>query len=254
MFKKELDILLTAILFYTRIPISQSIKFSSDLFNKATRYLPLIGWIVGGFGALIFVLFNNYISQNISIIIALVFMILLTGAFHEDAFADFCDGFGGGYTKEKILSIMKDSCIGTYGAVGITLLLLTKYVLLTNIPATYIPFVLIAAHTLSRLMTVYLIYSSKYTGNIQNSKSKAVDGTKSIKTLIIASLFGLIPLFFFGLYTISFIIIIQFLVFLMFRFYIHKKINGYTGDVLGALQQISEVVFYLSYIIILSTL
>jgi adenosylcobinamide-GDP ribazoletransferase len=252
MLKKEFNILLTAIMFYTRIPVPESVGYSPDMLNKATRYFPLIGLLVGGLGAGVFMGLNCILHQNIAVILALSFMVLLTGAFHEDAFADFCDGFGGGYTSDKILSIMKDSRIGTYGAVGLGLLLLTKYALLTGAQVKNLPLLLISAHVFSRLVAVCLIFSSQYVGNPDNSKSKPVGEKNSRHTFIIASLIGISPLFLFGFISVVFILIIQVLIFLYFRYYIHKKINGYTGDVLGALQQISEVAFYLSYMVITS--
>ena len=249
MLRKEFKIFLTAILYYTRIPISRKIKYSSDNLNKATRYLPFIGYWVATVGALVYLVMQMYLNTNISIIGSMVAMVLFTGAFHEDAIADFCDGFGGGYTREKILSIMKDSRIGTYGAVGLCLLFLSKYVLLQDISVSLFPKVLIAAQVLSRVILVILIYTSQYVGNIEVSKAKAVGGKKSLSTLVVSMLW-LVPLFFLiEIKAFLFIIPIQLILLVYFRYYIHKKIGGYTGDVLGALQQLSEVFFYVSFLI-----
>lgn len=177
-------------------------------------------------------------------------MILITGAFHEDALSDFCDGFGGGYSKEKILEIMKDSRIGTYGAVGLVLLLLMKIFLLAEINPLKIPIVIIAAHALSRVNPVLLMFSSRYVRDDISSKSKPVGEVKSIFILITAFGFGLIPLTMISLQIIPFLLITMLLIFLYFRYYVHKKLGGYTGDVLGALQQLSEVGFYITFIIV----
>ena len=93
-------------------------------------YFPLIGWIVGGFSALIFWASSFLFPVSISIIFSMIASILVTGAFHEDGFADVCDGFGGGWTKEKILEIMKDSRVGSYGVIGMILMLGTKFAVL----------------------------------------------------------------------------------------------------------------------------
>ncbi len=127
MIRKEITIFLTAIMFYTRIPIPANTEFSTDYLNKATRYFPFIGLLVGGIGAVIFLLGHFILPLHVAIILSMVSTILVTGAFHEDGFSDFSDGFGGGYTKERILEIMKDSRIGTYGAVALLLMLLTKF-------------------------------------------------------------------------------------------------------------------------------
>ncbi len=245
----ELKIFFTAVMFYTRIPVPASTGYSPENLNKATRYFPLIGYIVGGAGALAFLGANTIFSVHISIIVLLIVQILLTGAFHEDALSDFCDGFGGGYTKEKILTIMKDSRIGTYGAVALVMLLLSKFVLINSFTAEKIPFIVIAAHVISRLNPVFLIFSSNYVADIDKSKSKPVGQKTSVKTLIIAVLIGLVPLFFVSLLQLAVIVFVEFLVLMYLRYYIHRHIGGYTGDVLGALQQFSEIAFYLVMVI-----
>ena len=112
--KKEVQIFLTAVMFYTRIPVPSWVNHDADYLNKATKYFPLIGWIVGIIAVLVFVGANYLFNPSIAIIISMAASVLLTGAFHEDGFADVCDGFGGGWTKEKILMIMKDSRVGAY--------------------------------------------------------------------------------------------------------------------------------------------
>lgn len=248
MIKKELNILLTAIMFYTRIPVPKNIDYSPDNLNKATRYFPFIGYVAGGLGALVFIGMHKILSTNISVISAMAAMVLLTGAFHEDAFADFCDGFGGGYTREKILTIMKDSRIGTYGAAGLSLLFLFKYILLREITPGMFPVILISAHVFSRLVLVIMIYVSQYVGRTQGSKSKPVGEKKSWHTFTVAMIW-IVPIpYFLGIKPFLFILPFQIILFVYYRYYIHKKIGGYTGDVLGALQQLSEVLFYGTYL------
>lgn len=248
MILKELKILFTAIMFYTRIPVPKSTGYSNEMLNKATRYFPFIGWIVGGIGAFFVWFLGAYLPQEVTIIATLILMILVTGAFHEDAFADFCDGFGGGYTKEKILAIMKDSHVGVYATVGLVLLLLAKYTLLTNIAFNQVAILIFVAHAFSRLLPVFLIFSSNYVSAKQTAKAKPVENKGSVKTLVVAILFGILPLILINIKYLIPIISTQILTFLYFRYYVHKQIKGYTGDVLGALQQISELAFYLVYL------
>src|ERR1043165_7692929 len=119
-------LLRTAIMFYTRIPVG-NIPHGLNRLSRATRYLPLIGWLVGGTMALVLYTLNLIAPWPVTIILTLVTGIWMTGAFHEDGFADMCDGFGGSWTQEKILLIMKDSRIGTYGMLGLLLLMLLKF-------------------------------------------------------------------------------------------------------------------------------
>ena len=236
-------------MFYTRIPVPKSIGYSGVNLNKATRYLPLIGILVGSVGAFVFYMANDVLSTEASVLCSIIATILLTGAFHEDGFADSCDGLGGGYSKEKILEIMKDSKIGTYGVLGLVLLILTKIFLLTEICPSQISIVIIAAHAFSRLNPVILMYISKYVRNDETSKSKDTTKEKSISILLIALIFSVLPLFLLHYTIILFVVITLFLILIYFRYYIHKKLGGYTGDLLGALQQISEVGFYIAVIL-----
>src|SRR5436190_15086530 len=130
--KKELHIFFTALLFYTRIPCPKNIDHNPDYLNRASRYFPLMGWIVGGIAFVVYYLSCFLFNSEIAIVLSIIAGILTTGAFHEDGFADVCDGFGGGWTKEKILMIMKDSAIGAYGAIGLALLFLLKFKLLSE--------------------------------------------------------------------------------------------------------------------------
>ena len=104
--KKELRIFFTALMFYTRIPCPKWVDHSQEYLNKATRYFPLIGWLVGVVNVLIIYACSFIFPISICAIMALATSVLLTGAFHEDGFADVWDGFGGGWTKHQILEII----------------------------------------------------------------------------------------------------------------------------------------------------
>ena len=138
-----------ALSFYTRLPGPKSQDYTK--LPQATVYLPLVGWLVGGISALSFYLADLLWPQVTAVILALIAGIFLTGAFHEDGFADVCDGFGGGWGKQRILEIMKDSYIGVYGVVGLLLLFLLKISLLGSLLTTAVPWVLLAGHSISRL-------------------------------------------------------------------------------------------------------
>ncbi len=236
-------------MFYTRIPVPKATGFSPEALNRATRYFPLIGIIVGGVGGAVFLGASQFFSVYLSIVISLLFTVLLTGAFHEDGLADFCDGFGGGTSKEKILAIMKDSRIGTYGTIALILLFLAKIFLIAEIGLREIPMAILVAGAWSRLNPVLLIYTSTYVSDTKGSKSKPVGLKGSAATLIIALIFGLAPLWLAGWKIIPLLVGTQLIILLLFRWYLHRKIGGFTGDTLGALQQLSEIGFYLTYVV-----
>lgn len=241
-------------MFYTRIPCPKNITHHPDYLNKATRYFPFIGWIVGSISFLAFYLFSFFLSTEIAVILAIITSILTTGAFHEDGFADVCDGFGGGWTKEKILMIMKDSAIGAYGAIGLVLLFLLKFKLLSesillftnNILLIFLLF--ISAHSLSRLAAISIIFTHEYSREDASSKSKPIAKQYTWKEVFGSFFFGLIPLLVFSYFDLKFLLAIipVFITRYFLARYFQKWIDGYTGDCLGATQQVCEVVFYLS--------
>lgn len=243
--KEQVRLLLTAVMFYTRIPVPYSLGFSNERLNRSTRYFTFIGWLVGGIGATVFYGLNRLLPLELAVFLSMLATILLTGAFHEDGFADFCDGFGGGYTREKIFTIMKDSRIGTYGSVGLIGMLGTKFLALQAFPSTIIPLTLIAAHAFSRLMPVMIIFTSWYSREDELSKVKPIGKRGKNSDLFLAGIFGLLPMVFFPWQFMAVVVPLSLLVTFLFKKYIEHKIDGYTGDCLGALQQITEVLFYL---------
>jgi adenosylcobinamide-GDP ribazoletransferase len=258
--KKELHIFFTALMFYTRIPCPKNIDHHPDYLNKASRYFPLIGWIVGTISFSVYYLSASVFTSETAIILSMIAGILTTGAFHEDGFADVCDGFGGGWTKEKILVIMKDSAIGAYGAIGLVLLFLLKFRALSDVlyQSEIVNFqssiknllLFVAAHSVSRLAAVSIVFTHNYSREDASSKSKPIAQSYTWREVLGALFFGLLPLFilsFFHWQLILALIPVFLTRFFMAR-YFQKWIDGYTGDCLGATQQVGEVVFYLSII------
>lgn len=260
--KKELHIFFTSLMFYTRIPCPQNINHDPDYLNKATRYFPLIGWIVASISFLAFYLSSLFLSTETAVIIALIASVLTTGAFHEDGFADVCDGFGGGWTKEKILIIMKDSAIGAYGAIGLVLLFLLKFKFLSesvllfkadNALALFQVFLLfVSAHALSRLAAISIIFTHEYSRDDASSKSKPIAKNHTWKEISGSFFFGLLPLLIFSYFQYQFLLTLipVFIARYFLARYFQKWIDGYTGDCLGATQQVCEVVYYLSILLI----
>jgi adenosylcobinamide-GDP ribazoletransferase len=251
MFKQELKIFFAALTFFTRIPSPLgSDMHSEELLNRSAKYFPMIGWIVGGICAFTYWICSLLVPESVSIILSISAGVIATGAFHEDGFADTCDGFGGGWTKERILEIMKDSRIGSYGTIGIVLMLLTKYLLLSVMPVHQIPLIIIAAHSISRLASTHCIYTHEYVGNQDTSKAKPLCSTITTKEMVIGTILGLIPLFLFRNYLVLLVIVPIFISKWWLAHYFKKWIGGYTGDCLGAIQQVTEIIFYLFILVI----
>lgn len=241
---------LAALMFYTRIPIRKIKGYDSSMFNGSSQFLPTIGLIVGGLTAGMFYVFSLFLPLALAIMLSMAFSAFLTGAFHEDGLADFCDGFGGGYTKDKILSIMKDSTIGTYGAIGLGFVLAIKLIALNSLNPITLIGIMVAAHTLSRVVPIVLIHTSTYARTDSSGKVTTAIENRSGWALTFALCTGLIPMAWINLNIFLIFIAIMLPFLLVFRYYIHKKIGGYTGDVLGAMQQFAELCFYLCAVVI----
>lgn len=243
--KNEIKIFFTALMFYTRIPCPSWVDFSEERLNQATRYFPLMGWIVGG--GMIAVLYGlQFIfPPTLVVILALCTSILLTGAFHEDGFIDVCDGFGGGWTSDRILTIMKDSRVGAYGSIGMFLLLsLTFFSILEllQVDLYYCIKSILLAQVLSRFIPVTLMHSHEYAREDASSKVKPIAKKLAQKDFIISALW-LIPAFLlFQDPLILLIFIPAFSLKIYLAAYFQKWIKGYTGDCLGALQQLTYVI------------
>lgn len=255
MIKRELHIFLTAVMFYTRIPCPSWVDHNPDYIGKSSKYLPIVGWIVGAVYATTILIFLNVFSPFVTLMVALTVSVLLTGAFHEDGFADVCDGFGGGWTRVRILAIMKDSRVGTFGLIGLISLIGIKIFitsdLLSALDDELTFFLTIASsHTLSRMAAISVVFFQSYARDeADQSKAKPVATGVSTLDFTLALLFSAFPFSFFVAYTgLQFLLIIpvMFLLTVYLMYYFKKWIGGYTGDCLGATQQLNEVVFLLA--------
>ncbi len=258
--KRELKIFFTALMFYTRIPCPSWVDHHPDYLNLSTRYFPLMGWIVGGVMAGTYLLSGMIFNSFVSVIAAMVASVLLTGAFHEDGFADVCDGFGGGWTKEKILAIMKDSRLGTYGVTGLILLFSLKAAVMVELVGLVsrdpllVILSFISVHTISRFIACSMIFTHKYVSEDSVSKAKPVAQQTDYLTLCVAFCFAVIPLISLIIYADQLILVVLLPILYMVKMalgrYFVKWIGGYTGDCLGAIQQVTEVVAFIMMVVI----
>ncbi|MES2073223.1 MAG: adenosylcobinamide-GDP ribazoletransferase [Pseudomonadota bacterium] len=247
----QLRLFFIALQFFTRIPIPQWVGFEAAWLQQASRYFPAVGWVVAAWTALVYSLALIIWPQPVAVVLSTAAGIWLTGAFHEDGFADVCDGFGGGLAPDRVLEIMKDSRVGAYGAIGIAMLLLVKCTVLASLPAGWVVFALAIAHPLSRLMAVSLIWRLEYAR--QEGKAKPLAQHMSHAEFILACLSVLLPI---GVLLVwKNFLLLHFAVGLLLlvlaglwlaRLFV-RRIAGYTGDCLGAVQQVSELAFYLGF-------
>lgn len=252
--KKFLKTFLTAVMFFTRIPCPSWVDHSEEELRKSRKYLPMIGWIVGAFSAIVYLCVKLVFPVSISVLSSMLASILLTGAFHEDGFADACDGFGGGYNQNQILTIMKDSRIGSYGAIGVVFILALKYSFLYEIAERgnlTLAMTLIASHSLSRFASVLLMRTHTYVGDDDQTKSRGITSSKLTDgEVVFAGVTGTAPLLLFQDWWVFIAVTPAYITQKCLGWYFEKFIGGYTGDCLGGTQQVCELVTYASVLVL----
>ena len=255
---------LLAVQFFTRIPVTGRLAdwvgFSPAMLRASAAHFPGVGWLVGGltaavFGALLGLLPAQPAAPWVAAVLSTVFSVLLTGAFHEDGLADLADGLGGSMDRERALDIMKDSRIGSYGALALVLAVLGKTALLALIAqsAGLWPAVaaLFAAHVTSRCMPLFVIRTLPHVGDTAASKSKPLAEAISTKGLLagllwLALAMALVVMVFPTAPWVFAVLGAALGLGWMWRL-LRRRLQGFTGDGLGATQQLSELLFYLGF-------
>jgi adenosylcobinamide-GDP ribazoletransferase len=248
MFKQPFNIFFNALTFYTRLPAPKWVEYNSENLNRASAYFPLIGLIVALVSYGIFFSAHLLLPFELSLLISMAAGVLLTGAFHEDGLADLCDGFGGGWSQDDILRIMKDSRLGTYGVSGLCFVLLLKWSSLSALGETHLLLGLLLAHSLSRAFTISLIALLPYVQADAVSKAKPIAQQWHVKDLALAWCWCLIPLYFTPLTWAAALLVMGAVTTWAIRRWFNKRLKGYTGDALGASQQIHEVMIYIALV------
>ena len=218
-------------------------------FGKGIKYFPLIGLLIGSLNVLGYVSLSLVFSKSITIIGVCLLNVLITGALHLDGLADTCDGIFSGRSRERSLEIMRDSRIGTNGAIAVFLDLAFRIGLLLQINDLYMVRALLLAPVISRTALAFLIClspparSENGLGNLFLGKSKLRDaGIAILSCLILAAVFLR--------YQAIVVIGCNVLALFLFRRLIIAKIHGMTGDTLGAGNELSELVVLVSMLLI----
>jgi adenosylcobinamide-GDP ribazoletransferase len=245
MLRQEAEAFFGAVRFFTRLPVPAWVGHSQEALDRAARYFPLVGILVGVLGGLTFLLAAFVLPVSLAILFSMAATLLVTGAFHEDGLSDAVDGFGGGWSKEQVLAIMKDSRIGSYGAIAAALMLLAKFNALLELPDEWIAPAIVAAHASSRFFSTLLIFSLDYVRDDDTARAKPLAVRMGVGSLIVAGLFGLAPLLLLPWQAAGAGLLLALLTTFLAARYFVKRIGGYTGDCLGAVQQGAELAIYL---------
>ena len=235
MLRDQLRLALVAVGYMTRLPLPGWVGHGSWGLDRAARYFPLAGLLVGGVGALVLAGARAGLPPLAASGLALAAMAALTGALHEDGLADTLDGLGGGWTRDDALRIMKDSRIGAYGAAGLVLVLGVKAAALADLPAS----ALLASGPTSRLAPVCVMALLPYVraGDVAARAAPVAAGTGGLAA---AALLGLAPLALLGWRALPALLAAAVLTGLMAAWF-RRRLGGWTGDTLGAVQQAAEL-------------
>ena len=247
---------LLALQFFTRIPVTgrlaQWVGYSPAMLRAAAAHFPAVGWVVGAIGAVALAGALALWTPLVAAVLCTVVTVLLTGAFHEDGLADVADGLGGAFTRERALEIMRDSRIGAFGAIALVLALGLKFALLATLGGQGVftaCAALLAAHVLSRLVPLAVMRALPYVG-AEGCKAKPMADAVSGASVGIGVLWSLPAVALLGVAGgvvngVAALLATALIGVMMVRL-LRRRLGGFTGDGLGATQQVSELAIYLA--------
>jgi adenosylcobinamide-GDP ribazoletransferase len=241
--------------FLTRLPTPTFRDFEPRWLAASARYFPAVGALVGALNVAVWWLAGHWLPEPVAVGLMIAASLLVTGAFHEDGFADCCDGFGGAMSAERVLAIMRDSRIGAYGAIGIVMMLALKWTTLVAMPVGAFMLIVVGAHMFSRWCACGLIWALSYVRIEDDAKAKPLADTLRIREWLLSAAIGALavaPFAFGGDLESSLKIQVLLaaaaaasMTSVVAAAYFRARIGGYTGDCLGAVQQLAELSFLL---------
>lgn len=246
---KWYDRIWAAFIFFTRLPFWRLHQPPKACYKTVVEHWPLTGWLTGGAMAVTLYFGSKVMPYPIVVVSAIVVRLLITGALHEDGLADFLDGFGGGGSnRQRILDIMKDSHIGTYGVLGLIMYGLLLFGILISLTPRMAALTILAADPYSKMVTSELIIMMPYARTEETAKNKTVYRKIGWKAGVSLAIQGLLPIAAFLWYTHlpwEMIIFLPCLVMYFLYMLIWRRIHGYTGDCCGAVCLLVELTVYL---------
>ncbi|MDY6970059.1 MAG: adenosylcobinamide-GDP ribazoletransferase [Spirochaetota bacterium] len=241
--------IITAVRFLTILPLPGKGKVDSKGFGQSMSYFPLVGLLIGFLLSLVHIVLAKYISSLLISVIIVGAWTRITGALHMEAFVDAADGFSAGPDRKRILSVMKDPNCGSKGVVALVFLIIFKIVLLNDIPLNLIFPCLLLVPAISRWSMVVIAAFSNYArkeGGLGRSFVENVGITEFFISTLLLVLSGILIL-----ELQFFIVVIAPILFIIISFlFLKNRIGGVTGDILGALNEIVEVIGLAAFLIL----
>ncbi|MDP4300592.1 adenosylcobinamide-GDP ribazoletransferase [Leptothrix discophora] len=252
----ELRLYLIALQFFTRVPVPAWVGYTPAWMHASARHYPGVGLLVGLWGAAVLAAASLVWPATVAVGLSMAATVWLTGGFHEDGLADTCDGLGGAVTRERALLIMKDSRLGSYGALGLLLVLGLKAATLHALVVAGLAQALLAgvwAHAASRAVPVLLLALLPYAGDAEHAKAKPMAQQVSRGGLVaalawVAVLTALAATLGAGGLALAAALGALACVTWTCRGWYRRRLGGYTGDTLGAAQQVGELAALLGWL------
>jgi adenosylcobinamide-GDP ribazoletransferase len=245
----EIAPFLNALRFMTIVPTPPSCAApESDWLSRCVKYFPLVGIGVGLVSAIVWLLAEKLWGPAIGAVLAVATSIAITGALHEDGLADTADGLGGGWSIEKRLAIMKDSRIGTYGVLALIMGIALRGLALMHLPLWTGAAALIAGHAAARITPLLMMDALSYAGDTASMKvgytATALESHERWFAFATVTL-ALLPLAFASVTSVVLGALLGAALAVALGMWARRLIGGYTGDVLGAIEQVFEIGFLL---------
>jgi len=244
------DLLWASLIFFTRLPFWRIYQPPKEAYQGVVEFWPLTGWLTAGVMAGVLYASSLVFSYEIAIMLAIVSRLFMTGALHEDGLADFFDGFGGGRDRQRILDIMKDSHIGTYGVLALIVYMLTLWFALHSLTPMDATLTILAVDPFAKMLSGQVIQMMPYARTEETAKNKTVYRKFPVAASIGLALQGLLPMGFYLWWMQErvgwlLLILIPALVMSFMSLFIWRRLRGYTGDCCGALFLLTELSAYL---------
>ena len=246
--------IIASFIFFTRLPVWRLHQPPTEAYATVVEHWPLTGWLTGGVMALTLFLGCHILPFPIAVILAVLVRLWVTGALHEDGLADFFDGFGGGVDRQRILAIMKDSHIGTYGVIALIFYFALLCGVLMSLPPMTAVFAIFAADPLAKMFSAQIVNFMPYARREEEAKNKTVYRPISMGATASLALQGLLPslpLMLLTDVTWWLAVLAPILTVTLLFLLIWQKLRGYTGDCCGAVCLLAELSFYLAVLVLL---
>jgi adenosylcobinamide-GDP ribazoletransferase len=241
--KRLVEELLVAFQFLTRLPISR-IAYQTDSLSRSTKFFPVVGLVIGLGASVLQHILGPHLNRALVALLVLTFLVLITGGLHEDAFADAADAFGGGWNREQVLTILRDSRIGSFGALALVLSVLARFLLLSILPMHRFTALVVSAHVLCRWTTLPLSYFLPPGRESDDGQGARIARKISPASLLIGSLLSFAVVLYLMRREFWIPVLVALGITGLSGLYYFRRIGGVTGDCFGATNQLTEIAVY----------